>query len=54
MKTNTQACGVTELTREEACATSGGWWFWAAVAGFGAVAALGLAIAALERYLKHH
>ncbi|QIA25206.1 MULTISPECIES: hypothetical protein [Mesorhizobium] len=53
MKTNMQAYGVTELTREEACATSGGW-FWLASAVFSGVAALVFGIAAVITYVKHH
>ncbi|MGX7877074.1 hypothetical protein ACVDG8_013095 [Mesorhizobium sp. ORM8.1] len=52
MKTNMQAYGVTELTREEACATSGG--FWLPLAAFSGVASLVLSIAAVITYLKHH
>lgn len=36
MKADMSAYGVTEITREEASATSGGWFFWLVL---GAVAA---------------
>lgn len=51
MKTDMQAYGVTELTREEACATSGGWLFLTAIVS--GIVSLGLAVAYAVMYFKH-